>query len=272
MQAGSTYRISSCGSTDIVDTRLTVYSNSGGASLGFNDDFCGTRAQLDFTPATTGNYRILLDKTGPGNTCVSTISSNECGEIVVTLISAGSGSEYCIPNYSSGTINGDFINSFTLGSISNPNTGSSSGASYNDYTNLSTQLSASTTYTISVQNNPDFAENIAAWIDYDQNLEFSETELLDQIQIVAGATGQITFTTPAVVVAGETVILVPLPIAVPPQLPLYHCQLVASLSEPELMLKLLLLPMQMLLLVAAIVGIEELMQVGVRLTSIKLPY
>jgi O-glycosyl hydrolase len=69
---------------------------------------------------------------------------------------------------------------------------------------LSTQLSASTTYTISVQNNPDFAENIAAWIDYDQNLEFSETELLDQIQIVAGATGQITFTTPAVVVAGET--------------------------------------------------------------------
>lgn len=204
MQAGSTYRISSCGSTDIVDTRLTVYSNSGGASLGFNDDFCGTRAQLDFTPATTGNYRILLDKTGPGNTCVSTISTNECGEIVVTLISAGSGSEYCIPNYSSGTVNGDFINSFTLGSISNPNTGSASGASYNDYTNLSTQLSASTTYTISVQNNPDFGENIAAWIDYDQNLEFSETELLDQIQVGAGATGQITFTTPAVVVAGET--------------------------------------------------------------------
>lgn len=204
MQAGSTYRISSCGSTDIVDTRLTVFANSGGSALAFNDDFCGTRAQLDFTPATTGNYRVLLDKTGPGNTCVSTIVSNECGEISVTLISAGSGSEYCIPNYSAGTVNGDFINGVTLGSISNLNTGSSTGASYNDFTSLSTQLSPSTSYSISIQNNPDFVENVAAWIDYDQNLEFSEDELLDQIQITAGATGTITFTTPSSVAAGET--------------------------------------------------------------------
>jgi subtilisin-like proprotein convertase family protein len=204
MQAGSTYRISSCGSTNIVDTRLTVYANSGGPALAFNDDFCGTRAQLDFTPATTGNYRILLDQTGPGNTCTSTINSTECGEISITLISAGSGSEYCIPNYSAGTVNGDFINGVTIGSISNLNSGTSGGPSYNDFTNLSTQLSPSTSYSISIQNNPDFVEIVGAWIDYDQNLEFTEDELLGQIQISAGATGTINFTTPASVAAGET--------------------------------------------------------------------
>jgi hypothetical protein len=204
MQAGSTYRISSCGSADITDTRLTVFSNTGGSALAFNDDFCGTRAQLDFTPSANGNYRILLDKTGPGNTCESTISTNECGEIVVTLISAGSGSEYCIPNYTAGTVNGDFINGVTLGSISNLNSGLSSGPSYNDFTAQSTQLSPATGYTLSIQNNPDFLENIAAWIDYNQDLEFSQDELLGQIQVTAGATGTITFTTPVSVVAGET--------------------------------------------------------------------
>ena len=32
MQAGSTYRLSSCGSPDLVDTRITVYPNASGGS------------------------------------------------------------------------------------------------------------------------------------------------------------------------------------------------------------------------------------------------
>ena len=102
---GNTYRLSSCGSSDIVDTRLSVYANaSGGSSVAFNDDFCGLRAQLDFTPATTGSYRILLDETGPGATCAGGFSDPDCGEIVVTLISTGPSTAYCVPQYASGSI------------------------------------------------------------------------------------------------------------------------------------------------------------------------
>ncbi|MFN5318503.1 MAG: fasciclin domain-containing protein, partial [Bacteroidia bacterium] len=203
MQAGSTYRLSSCGSPDLVDTRITVYPDaSGGSALAFNDDFCGTRAQLDFTPATTGSYRILLDKTGPGNSCIS--STTECGEIVVSLISTGAVTDYCTPQYAVGVSNGDFINGVSLGSISNLNTGSSTGSSYNDFTNLSTELLPSTAYQLTVQNNPDFSEIIAAWIDYNQDLTFSTDELLGQTSVAAGQNGVINFTTPASPAAGQT--------------------------------------------------------------------
>ena len=217
MDAGSTYRISSCGSPDIVDTRLTVYSNSGGSALAFNDDFCGTRAQLDFTPTTTGSYRILLDQTGPGNTCTSTTSTFECGEVVVTLISSGPSTAYCIPQYAvnGGTTNGDFINRVAIGSINNANSGSEGGPSYTDYSNLSTNLLPNTEYVLTIQNNPDFTENIAAWIDYNGDLTFSASEKLGQNVVGAGATTSITFTTPATVNAGETRLRVRMAFTIP---------------------------------------------------------
>ena len=205
MVAGNTYRLSSCGSTDIVDTRITVYPNaSGGSSVAFNDDFCGTRAQLDFTPSTTGSYRILLDQTGPGNTCTSTTSTFDCGEVVVTLISTGPTTAYCTPQYAVGTANGDYIDGVTLGSISNLNTGSSTGSSFNNFTNISTALQANTQYTLQVQNNPDFAEIVAAWIDYNQDLTFTSDELLGQTSVSPGATGSINFTTPSNALLGNT--------------------------------------------------------------------
>lgn len=217
MVAGSTYRISSCGSPDIVDTRLTIYANSGGSALAFNDDFCGTRAQLDFTPATTGSYRILLDQTGPGNTCTSTTSTFDCGEVVVTLISSGPSTAYCVPQYAvnGGTTNGDFINRVAIGSINNANSGSEGGPSYTDYSNLSTNLLPNTEYVLTIQNNPDFTENVAAWIDYNGDLTFSLDEKLGQNVVGAGATTTITFTTPTTVNAGETRLRVRMAFTIP---------------------------------------------------------
>ena len=49
---------------------------------------------------------------------------------------------------------------------------------------------------------------------------------------------------------GETIILVPLPTAVPPQEPLYHCQFAASFNVPEAMLSVVLLPVQIVEAVA----------------------
>ena len=218
MEAGNTYRISTCGSPDIVDTRITVYSASGGAPLGFNDDFCGLRAQIDFTPVANGSFDVLLDATGPNNTCLSDGDAFLCGEIVITLISTSSGAAYCVPAYGNpgGTSNGDFINGVSLGTISNLATGSESGPSYNDYTNLSTNLNAGTQYTLSIQNNPDFTEIVSAWIDYNQDLEFSENERLGQINgFAANTTGQIVFTTPVSVLSGPTRLRVRMVFSVP---------------------------------------------------------
>ena len=57
------------------------------------------------------------------------------------------------------------------------------------------------------------------------------------------------------VTVGETITLVPLPTAVPPQEPLYHCQLVASFNVPEEMLNVVLLPVQIVEAVAESDGI-----------------
>jgi hypothetical protein len=57
---------------------------------------------------------------------------------------------------------------------------------------------------LQVQNNPDFAEIVAAWIDYNQDLTFSSDELLGQTTVAAGATAAITFTTAAAPAAGNT--------------------------------------------------------------------
>lgn len=81
MQAGYTYRISNCGSG--FDTQMTI-RNAAGTVVGFNDDngpaCVGTAASIDFVPATTGDYRIHLNRYN----CATTNALN--GDIVVTLI------------------------------------------------------------------------------------------------------------------------------------------------------------------------------------------
>ncbi len=82
MIAGATYRLSNCGSG--YDTQMTVRDSSG-TSVAFNDDdgpACGgTAASIDFTPTTTGDYRIHLNRYD----CATTNNLN--GDIVVTLLS-----------------------------------------------------------------------------------------------------------------------------------------------------------------------------------------
>ena len=107
LQAGSTYRISTCSNSFVPDTRVTVYAQGGvGGALAFNDDYCGLLSRLDFTPSTTGSYDILVDATGPNNTCISV---SDCVELIVTLVGTSSSTAYCIPTYTAGTSGGDFI-------------------------------------------------------------------------------------------------------------------------------------------------------------------
>lgn len=71
MVAGNSYKISTCGSTAF-DTEISVYKTGGVDSVAYNDDFCGSQSSIIFTPITSGDYDILVDKYGcdTASTCM----------------------------------------------------------------------------------------------------------------------------------------------------------------------------------------------------------
>ncbi len=97
MIANATYRISNCGSG--VDTQMTI-RDLGGTVVDYNDDggpaCTGLAASIDFIPPATGDYRIQLNEYN----CATTPSSNETGDITVTLLSLASNTAYCNPTSS----------------------------------------------------------------------------------------------------------------------------------------------------------------------------
>lgn len=203
MVAGHTYRISTCSQNTTFDTKLTIYPQGGGSPLGFNDDFCDLQSEIIFTPTVSGNYDILVDEWGPSGAC---LTNTDCAELIITLISTGGGpSLYCIPTYTFGTEDGDFIDGVSVGTINNQNSGSTGGPTFTYYENISTSLTQGIPYTLTVTNNPDFTEAIAAWIDLNQNGTFETNEKLGEVTGVApGATATINFTIPFDASTGST--------------------------------------------------------------------
>ena len=59
--AGASYTFSTCGDVDF-DTQITLYNNTGGASLGYNDDGCGVQSTITWIAAFTGTLRVLVDQ------------------------------------------------------------------------------------------------------------------------------------------------------------------------------------------------------------------
>ena len=74
--AGAQYTFKTCAS-NAFDTQLTLYNNTGGAALAFNDDFCGLQSQIIWTATFTGVVRVLLDRYNCNN-------SNLCQTLEVT--------------------------------------------------------------------------------------------------------------------------------------------------------------------------------------------
>ena len=113
---------------------------------------------------------------------------------------------YCIPTSSTGTAEGDFINSVLLGTINNANSGGTTAPSYTDYSaTLSTNLNIGTAYTIAVQSGTYQPDNYAVWIDYDQDESFEETEKLGEFTTdQVSQTGIINFTVPVGATLGNT--------------------------------------------------------------------
>jgi PKD repeat protein len=104
---------------------------------------------------------------------------------------------YCTPTYTTGSGVGDFISQVTLDSINNA-TGATATPFYTFYNNISTTLTKGISYYLKVAPGT-FAtnNNIAAWIDYDQNGVFDQSEELGQLSsMVANLLDSMNFTVP----------------------------------------------------------------------------
>lgn len=82
LQAGYVYSFETCGDTDF-DTQMTIYDNSTGALVGYNDDFCGLQSKVQFT--SNGNsVRVLIDRYFCSN-------QSSCMTLKATLVQGGGG-------------------------------------------------------------------------------------------------------------------------------------------------------------------------------------
>lgn len=115
-------------------------------------------------------------------------------------------SDYCTPFTILGTVDGDFVNGVTLGSISNLNTGGVEGLQYTDYsTTESTTLLRDNEYSLVIESGDYFPDTYTAWIDYNNNDLFESTENLGEfVSAAAGETGEIIFTVPQDAAVGIT--------------------------------------------------------------------
>ena len=96
MQSGSVYSFETCGDSDF-DTQISVYDAVTGASVAYNDDYCGLQSKVQFT--SNGNpVRVLIDRYYCSNqsscmwlkaTRVSGVAANPCNSIT-SLTTCGS--------------------------------------------------------------------------------------------------------------------------------------------------------------------------------------
>ena len=119
------------------------------------------------------------------------------------FLSSTAWADFCIPDYVTGTSDGDYIDGVELGDISNF---TGPGEDWNDYTDLSTLLNPGLTYNLTVYNTPEWEEYYQAWIDWNQDEIFTDDEKLstEDVFIDPGGTATISFTVPFAALPGNT--------------------------------------------------------------------
>ncbi|HNM08111.1 MAG TPA: GEVED domain-containing protein [Chitinophagales bacterium] len=130
-------------------------------------------------------------------------------QLAITLLAGAviytASAQPCIPTYTAGTTDNDYIESFECNTISNPGSGPGDGSGYTDFTDLSTDLVINETYEIFVENTPYFGENYRIWIDYNHDNIFSSTEeIVTLFSLAAGGSTTLSFTVAMTASPGET--------------------------------------------------------------------
>ncbi len=177
----------SCANTNLMNcSQLTQYENF----MDYAD------CEVMFTNDQSAYMNSILNGARSG-----LLNNNACGTVVTGP---------CIPTSSGGTSENDFIDGVELGSISNTNSGSNTGPSYNDHTSqFTTALQRNGSYTVTITSGDYTPDNYAVWIDYDQNDVFSAAEKLGEFtNSTAGEAQDFAFIVPGGAALGTTVMRV----------------------------------------------------------------
>lgn len=167
----------------------------------------------------SNNARSVIKGITAGTATISvTGSTASCGLYTATLnmtVSADGASAYCVPgSFLSPCAHGDHYKSFsTTGGVDNitHNVGSGCPWNYEAYwryftgTGLSFTGNRGSSVGFQVQNNDDYSENYAIWVDFNGNNTFDEGEqVYGPVQLAAGETGTGSFTIPASAATGTS--------------------------------------------------------------------
>ena len=152
---------------------------------------------------------VLANPTAP--TITSSVNSVCLGGTSNLSVQLGAtGITYCVPTYTTGSIFDDYIGRVQLGTINNVTLGSPAPfyTLYPSTGSTTTSLATGSTQTISLSSGTfPFNQNMAVWIDYNQNGVFSDPgEKLGEVLNVPQfpATSTITFTVPGAALGGAT--------------------------------------------------------------------
>ena len=152
---------------------------------------------------------VLANPTAP--TITSSVNSVCLGGTSNLSVQLGAtGITYCVPTYTTGSIFDDYIGRVQLGTINNVTLGSPAPfyTLYPSSGSTTTSLATGSTQTISLSSGTfPFNQNMAVWIDYNQNGVFSDPgEKLGEVLNVPQfpATSTITFTVPGAALGGAT--------------------------------------------------------------------
>ena len=185
------------------DKRIVGQLTGGSSSCTSNnspDVYGKLRSDWDLNgTTTTAQLKPWLD---PSNSGVTTLNGFSC--------STGGGGSYCASSASHNCASGiEFIANVSLNTINN----TSSCTQYTNFTSQSTPLARSQQYTISIATgivgSPNAAyigNQIAAWIDYNQNSTFEASERIGLVTVAQGTSFPLvfSFTVPAGASLGNT--------------------------------------------------------------------
>ena len=163
---------------------------------------------LPLTSPTT--YTAVLNDGTCSSPASAPITVAIAGTPVLTPTASVPQAQYCVPSYSTGTAFDDYIGAVQLGTINNITAGAPLPAVtlYPNTGSTTTTLAAGSAQTISLSSGIyPFDQNIAVWIDYNQNGVFTDAgELLGEVPSVPNfpATSTINFNVPANAVSGPT--------------------------------------------------------------------
>ncbi|MCB0769601.1 MAG: T9SS type A sorting domain-containing protein [Flavobacteriales bacterium] len=117
---GRVYTFSTCGA--IFDTQITLFNNSGGGSLAYNDDspYCGgVQSYVSWTATYTGQLRVLVDE-------YSCSSNTICATLTITCATApvAMTNNECAGAINLLVLDGCFMQTYTNGTATRSTTGS----------------------------------------------------------------------------------------------------------------------------------------------------